>query len=148
MFVCYGNICRSPMAEFLMKDYVKKKGKEKDFLILSRATSMDEIGNPVYPPVRRLLNSLGINCNGKVAERLQKEDYDKYDYFLIMDEINARGIKRIFAEDKDNKIKKLLDFSPCSHDIADPYYSGDFDLTYQEITKGIEYFYNFLMKKR
>lgn len=148
MFVCYGNICRSPMAEFVMKDYVKKMGNEKDFYISSSATSFEEIGNPVYPPAKRILNSHGINCDGKVAVKLKREDYENYDYFIIMDSINEKSIKLLFPFDNGKKIKKILDFTSNPHDIADPWFTGDFNLTYSEIVSGIIGLYKFLIKNR
>lgn len=113
MFVCHGNICRSPMAEFLFKKMVKEKGKEKEYLIKSSATSFEEISNPVHPGTRRILNKMGIDCSGKYAEKLIKADYDKYDYFICMDERNLRNMLYIFNEDRENKCKKLLDFTRC-----------------------------------
>ena len=131
MFVCHGNICRSPMAEFLFKKMVKEKGKEKEYLIKSSATSFEEISNPVHPGARRILNKMGIDCSGKYAEKLIKDDYNKYDYFICMDENNMRNIKYIF--NKDDKIIKLLD-----RDVKDPWYTGNFEETYDDIVLGID----------
>ncbi len=136
MFVCHGNICRSPMAEFIMKDLVKKQGLENDFLIESSATSTEEIyngiGNPIYPPALRELQKNGIPVTEKRATQLISGDYEKYDLFLVMDENNLRNIKRIFKTDPQNKIFKLLK----EKDVADPWYYGNFDVTFKEIKKG------------
>lgn len=138
LFVCHGNICRSPMAEFIMKELVAQKGFEKDFHIASAATSTEEIGNPVYPPVRRLLNARGINCDGKRAVQITKADYDKYDYIICMDSYNIRNIKRIIPNDPENKISLLMAHTNEPHDVADPWYSGDFKLTERDVQKGCE----------
>lgn len=136
MFVCHGNICRSPMAEFVMKKLVKDAGMEDDFLILSSATSTEEIGNPVYPPARSELMKHGISCTGKYAVQLKKSDYDKYDMFIGMDSANIRNMRRIFDNDKNNKVSKLLSFAGRSDDVADPWYTGDFKTTYNDILEG------------
>ena len=149
LFVCYGNICRSPMAEFLFKDFVKKKGKESEFYIESAATSSEELGNLVYPPARRILNALGINCADKRARKIVLSDYDKFDYIIGMDNMNVRDMKIIFGGDKENKIFKLFDFgeSGVSRDVADPWYTGDFDKTYRDINEGLNGFYKYLEDK-
>lgn len=136
MFVCHGNICRSPMAEFVMKKLVKDAGMEDDFLILSSATSTEEIGNPVYPPARSELMKHGISCTGKYAVQLKKSDYDKYDMFIGMDSANIRNMRRIFDNDKNEKVSKLLSFAGRSDDVADPWYTGDFKTTYNDILEG------------
>ena len=143
LFVCHGNICRSPMAEFLMKDEIKRRGIEKDFYIESRATSFEEIGNGVYPPVKKILNSLGINCDKKRAQRMTKADYEEYDYIVCMDSRNMRNMNLI-CEDRDNKYRKMLSFLGTDSDVADPWYTGEFDKTKEEITNGINAFLNFL----
>lgn len=136
MFVCHGNICRSPMAEFVMKKLVKDAGMEDDFLILSSATSTEEIGNPVYPPARSELMKHGISCTVKYAVQLKKSDYDKYDMFIGMDCANIRNMRRIFDNDKNDKVSKLLSFAGRSDDVADPWYTGDFKTTYNDILEG------------
>lgn len=136
MFVCHGNICRSPMAEFIMKKLVKDAGMEEDFLILSSATSTEEIGSPVYPLARSELMKHGISCSGKYAVLLQKSDYNKYDMFIGMDSANIRNMRRIFDNDKDDKVSKLLSFAGRSDDVADPWYTGDFKTTYNDILEG------------
>lgn len=139
LFLCHGNICRSPMAEFIMKDMVKKRGLENEFYIASCATSTEEIwrgvGNPVYPPAVRELAKHGISCDGKRAVQITREDYDKYDIILCMDTNNMRNIKRIIPSDPEKKIHKLMDFAGGG-DVADPWYTGDFETTYRDILRG------------
>ena len=147
MFVCYGNICRSPMAEFLMKDFVKKKGLEDKFYIKSSATSYEEIGHRVYGGTRVILDRLGIDYSGKVAEKLYADDYDDFDYFIGMDESNRRNMVRQLNGDKDGKVSLLLDYTKNPREVADPWYTRDFDLTYRDITEGIEAFFEFLKKR-
>lgn len=136
MFVCHGNICRSPMAEFILRDMVKKRGREEDFVIASCATSTEEIwgdrGNPVYPPAKAELNKHGISCDGKFAVQLKKSDYDKYDLFLCMDNNNVRNAIRILGGDAEGKVQKLL----SNQDVADPWYSRNFEVTYRDIYEG------------
>ena len=140
MFVCHGNICRSPMAEFIFKDLIKKQGRESDFTVASSATSTEEIyggiGNPVYPPAKAELLRHGITCEGKRAVQLKKSDYDKYDLFLAMDSMNIRNIGRIFGADPLGKVHRLMDFTPRRGDVADPWYSGEFDTAYKDIYEG------------
>ncbi len=147
LFVCYGNICRSPMAEFLMKDYVKRKGRSKDFFISSSATSCEEIGNGVYYGTKIILDRLNIDCSKKTAIKLVKADYDKYDYIIGMEDMNVRDILRIFGGDEKGKVCKLLDFTPSPRDIADPWYTRDFEKTYADIMVGIKALYETLQKK-
>lgn len=140
MFVCHGNICRSPMAEFIFKDMVKKNKMEDQFIIASSATSTEEIwngiGNPVYPPAKDELEKHGISCKGKRAVQLKESDYDKYDYFICMDRNNIRNIKYIFPQDPQNKVQKLMDFTGRGGDVADPWYSRRFDIAYNDIYDG------------
>lgn len=142
MFVCHGNICRSPMAEFLMKDLVKKAGREGEFQIASTAVSAEEIwgdiGNPVYPPVKALLARLGISCEGKRAEQLTQAHGEEYDYILCMDESNLRRAKRIVGNKNEAKCFKLMDFAGRGGDVADPWYTRDFNEAYQDILYGCE----------
>ena len=150
MFVCHGNICRSPMAEFVFRDLIDKKGLSDKFVVSSSATSTEEIwngvGNPVYPPAKRVLNSRGINCEGKRAVQLKKEDYNNYDYLIGMDGANIRNMHRIFMGYPDKKINKLLTFAGRSDDVADPWYTGDFETTYRDVSEGcnalLEYIIN------
>ena len=140
MFVCLGNICRSPMAEFVLKDLVRKKGLENEFYIESSATSFEEIGNDVHYGTVRKLTSLGVLVEHRRARRITKEDYLKFDYIIGMEERNIQNIIRIVGEDKEGKICKLLDFTKNSRDISDPYYTGNFDKTYEDILEGCEAF--------
>ena len=145
MFVCYGNICRSPMAEFLMKDYVKKMGKEKDFYIESSATSYEEIGNPIYPPERKLLTDAGINCENKRAKKLLFEHYSEFDYFIGMDENNRYTMKKFFKGDLDNKVSLILDYSNSPREVSDPWYTGNHKLAFDDILEGVKAFYKYLL---
>lgn len=146
MFVCYGNICRSPMAEFLMKDLVKKKGEEAEFYIQSSATSTEELGNGVHRGTRAVLDRLGISYAGKYSVRLNNSDYDKYDYFIGMDENNRSAMKRMLGGDPDKKVSLLLDYTDKPRDVADPWWTGDFEKTYVDIVKGIKAFYEYLKR--
>lgn len=136
LFICHGNICRSPMAEFVMRDMVNKAGLSDKFEIASAATSTEEIGNSVYPPVKRLLADNGISCYGKTARQLTKKDYDNYDLLIGMDGANYRNISRICGGDKQNKIHLLMDFTGSPHDVADPWYTRNFDATWNDINEG------------
>lgn len=138
LFVCHGNICRSPMAEFIMKDIVKKAGMDDQFHIESAATSTEEIGNSVYPPARRKLAEHGISCEGKTARQMTRSDYDRFDLLVGMDEWNIRNMKRIAEGDPDNKIFKMLDFTSRHGDVADPWYTGNFDATWRDCLEGCE----------
>ena len=134
LFVCHGNICRSPMAEFVMKDLVRKAGLESQFHIASAATSAEEIGNPVYPPARRKLAEHGINCSGKTARQLTRADYDRYDLLIGMDNANLRNMRRICGGK--GRIRLLLEFTGRSGEVADPWYTGDFEATWQDVLEG------------
>ena len=136
MFVCHGNICRSPMAEFIFKKMIEDEGIACDFLVASSATSTEEIGNSVYPPARAELRRHGILCDGKRAVQLKNLDYGKYDLFICMDTNNLRNIKRIFPEDPENKVKKLMCYAGLDLDVADPWYTDRFDIAYRDIEKG------------
>ena len=144
MFVCLGNICRSPMAEFVFKDYVRKQGKEDEFYIESSATSSEEYGNPVHRGTVRKLNEEGIPMTPRFARKLKREDYFKFDFILGMEERNIDSILGIVGDDEDNKVCRLLDYSDNPRDIADPWYTGNFDETYNDIMEGLEYFLKFL----
>lgn len=136
LFICHGNICRSPMAEFIMKDLVRKADLTQEFYIESAATSREEIGNPVYPPVCRLLNEHGIDCAGKTARQLIKQDYDQFDFLIGMDRNNLYNMRRICGDDYENKMHLLMDYTNHSGDVDDPWYSGDFETTWCDISKG------------
>ena len=151
LFVCLGNICRSPIAEFVMKDMVKKRGIADKFYIASAATSTEEIwngiGNPVYPPAKRELAKHRISCEGKRAVQITKADYGKYDYILGMEVRNIRNILRIVGRDPEEKVKLLLDYSDNPRDIADPWYTGNFESTYRDVVEGCEGFLSYLEKR-
>ncbi len=136
LFVFHGNICRSPMAEFVMKDIVNKAGMTDRFVIESAATSTEEIGEPVYPPVRKLLSQHGIDCSMKRARLVTRSDYDYFSYIFVMDNNNLRNIRRIIPNDTDHKISMLMDYTDTPKDIADPWYTGNFDLTWEEVNEG------------
>lgn len=140
LFVCHGNICRSPMAEYIMKDLVSKAGRDADFYIESAATSTEEIGNPVYPPARRKLAENGIRCDGHAARQITRRDYDRFDLIVCMDQMNLRWISRIIPEDPEQKIRLLLDFTDRTPDteVADPWYTGNFDATWRDCVEGCE----------
>lgn len=144
VFVCLGNICRSPMAEFVFKDLVVKNNLEKMFLVESRATSYEEIGNDIHYGTKNKLIEQGITFEKRMAQRLEKGDYEKYDYIIGMEENNIKNIIKIVGEDIDNKVFKLLDFSKKSRDIADPWYTGNFDKTFNDIKEGCESFFKYL----
>ena len=146
LFVCLGNICRSPMAEFLFKDMVNKKGLGDEFIIESAGTSNEEEGNPVHFGTKNKLAEDRISVDGKYAWQLKKEDYEKFDYIIAMEQRNIRDIYRIIGEDKENKIYRLLDFSNNPRDISDPWYTHNFEITYNDIIEGLDSFIKFLEK--
>ncbi len=136
LFVCHGNICRSPMAEFVMRQLVKQEGRQAFFEIASAGTSAEELGNPVYPPAQRVLRAHGIDPTGKRARRLEKQDYALYDYLVGMDTANLQNMKRLFGEIDEKKVFRLLSLAPKPRDIADPWYTGDFNQTWDDIYEG------------
>lgn len=136
LFVCHGNICRSPMAEFVMKDLVQKAGLTDHFYIESAATSTEEIGNEVYPPAKRKLAEHSISCKGKTARQMTRSDYQRFDLLIGMDDWNIRNMTRIAGGDPEGKIHKLLDYTARKGDVADPWYTGDFDATWRDVTEG------------
>ena len=138
LFVCHGNICRSPMAEFVMKDLVAKAGREGDFYIESAATSTEEIGNPVYPPARRKLAEHGISCVGKTARQMTRSDYNSFDMIIGMDSWNLRNMRRICDDDPKEKISLLMDFTQRPGDVANPWYTGDFEKTWRDVLEGCQ----------
>lgn len=146
MMVCHGNICRSTMAEFVLKDMVKKQHIEDRFIIDSSATSREEIGNGVHHGTRRKLAEMGVPCGEHRAVQIAKKDYDNYDYILIMDANNRRNLMRIIGADTEGKVHGLLDFSDRPRDIADPWYTGNFDVTYDDVIEGCETFLDYLRK--
>lgn len=136
LFICHGNICRSPMAEFVMKDIVAKAGRSAEFHIESAATSTEEIGNSVYPPARRKLAENGISCAGKTARQITRRDYQQYDLLIGMDDWNMRNMNRMLGPDTEGKLYKLMDFTSRPGDVADPWYTGDFEATWRDVTEG------------
>lgn len=140
LFICHGNICRSPMAEFVMKDLVQKAGLADQFYIASAATSTEEIwngvGNPVYPPAKAELARHGIGCEGKRAVQLTRKDYEKFDYLIGMDSANIRNMHRMLGGDPEGKIFRLLSFAGFEEDISDPWYTGNFEVTYRDVDRG------------
>ncbi len=138
IFVCHGNICRSPMAEFVMKDLVKKAGLENEFHIESAATSTEEIGNPVYPPARQELAKHGIGCAGHAARQLRREDYGEFNLLVGMDQANIRNMRRICGGDPEGRIRLLMDFTDRPGEVADPWYTGDFETTWRDVLDGCQ----------
>ena len=136
LFVCHGNICRSPMAEYVMKELVHEAGRETEFDIASAAATAEEIGNPVYPPARQELARHGIDCSGKRARLLRREDYDRYDLLIGMDRENLRDMRRICGGDPEGKLCLLLDFTDRPGSVADPWYTGDFQATWRDVEAG------------
>ena len=148
MFVCHGNICRSPMAEMILKEMVRQRGIAEQFMIASSATSTEEIidgfGNPIYPPAQAALNSHGIPYEKHRAVQLKKSDYAAYDYLIAMDQLNLRNMKRIIGNDTERKVHLLLDFTDTPRDVADPWFTGNFERTFDDITRGCECFLQYL----
>ncbi len=138
LFVCHGNICRSPMAEFVMKDLVKKAGLEKEFQIASAATSTEEIGNPVYPSARRKLAEHGVMCDRHSARQFTNRDYNQYDLLIGMDQANIRNMHCICGGDHAGKMHLLMDFTGRPGDVADPWYTGDFEVAWQDVLEGCQ----------
>ncbi len=147
LFICHGNICRSPMAEFVFKDMVAKEGLAHKFEIASAATSREEIGNDVHHGTRRKLAEVGVPVERRKARQTTKQDYKDYDYLLLMDEWNRRNLMRIIGSDPEHKVYGLLDFSENPRDIADPWYTGNFDVTYDDILEGCRTFLHTLKKE-
>ena len=138
LFICHGNICRSPMAEFIFKDMLKKLERSDEFYVASAATSFEEIGNPVHHGTARILDGLGISYLDKRAVHLEKSDYQKYDYLVCMDSANVRNTLKIVGSDNDKKVSKLLEFAGLTRDVKDPWYTGNFDETYNDVLIGLE----------
>ena len=136
LFICHGNICRSTMAEFVMKDLAAKAGLAERLEIASAATSTEEIGNPVYPPAQRKLAEHGIDCAGKTARQMTRRDYEAYDYLIAMDRNNLRNMQRFVGSDPAGKVSLLMDHTARPGDVADPWYTGDFDATWRDVAEG------------
>ena len=147
LFICHGNICRSPMAEFVMKHFVEEAGLSDQFEIASAATSTEEIGNPVYPPARRKLAEHGIGSKGKTARQMTRQDYAYYDYVIAMDRNNLGNLKGMFGEDTEQKISLLMDYTHRPGDVADPWYTGDFEATWQDVSEGCQGLLTYLMER-
>ena len=148
LFVCHGNICRSPMAEFIMKELLRERGLEDAFEVASAATSSEELGNGVYPPVRRLLEARGIDCSGKRARRLVPGDYPLWDLFIGMDQANLRNMRRLFDGDPAGKVHLLHEFGGIPGEVADPWYTGEFGRTEEEICAGCASLLSWLLGER
>ena len=148
LFVCLGNICRSPMAEMVFKDMINKKGLSNDFFVDSAATSTEAVGEGIYYGTRNILKEKGISYAEHISRQITKEDYNKFDYILGMEERNIRNILRIVGEDKENKIFRLLDFSENPRDIADPWYTGNFEITYKDVEEGCRKFLEYILKQK
>ena len=136
LFICHGNICRSPMAEFVMKALAAKAGLTERLEIASAATSTEEIGNPVYPPAQRKLAEHGIGCADKTARQMTRRDYEAYDYLIAMDRNNLRNMQRFVGSDPAGKVSLLMDHTARPGDVADPWYTGDFDATWRDVAEG------------
>lgn len=147
LFICHGNICRSPMAEFVMKDIVRKAGMRDEFVIESAATSTEELGNPVYPPARRKLAEHGIGCEGKTARQVRRGDYEDFDYIVGMDEENMFNLRRLFSGDPDGKLSLLMDYTSRPGSVADPWYTRDFEATWQDVLEGCNGLFNTIIQK-
>ena len=148
LFVCLGNICRSPMAEFILKDLVAKEGLSDQFQIDSAATSAEELGNPVYPPARRKLREHGLNCEGKTARQISMVDYTRYDYLIGMDNANLQAMLRRFHGDPEGKLHLLLDYTDLPRDVADPWYTGDFTAAWNDIFAGCKGLLQFIRAEK
>ncbi len=146
MFVCHGNICRSPMAEFVLLDMIKKRGLSDRITAMSAATSTEEIGNDIHYGTRRILDKYGISYHRREAVQLLRSDYAKYDYFIGMDSANISNMHRIFGSDPEGKVVKLLDFTDRGGDVADPWYTGDFEATWRDVTNGCAALIEYLIK--
>ncbi len=146
MFICHGNICRSPMAEFVFRNQVEQRGLSDYLVIASTATSREEIGNPVHRGTVKKLSEMGIGCSGKVAVQLKPSDYDTYDFLVCMDSANVKNTLRIVTTDPLSKIRRLLDFTDKPGDIADPWYTGNFDETYKDVVVGCEALLNHILR--
>ena len=143
IFVCHGNICRSPMAEFIFKALIRAHGIEDQYYVESAAVSTEEIGNPIYPPAKRCLNQHGVKFDpGKTARQITRADYDRFDLIICMDRMNLRWLKYIIPDDPQNKVKLMMSFTGHERDVADPWYTGDFETTFQDILSACEAFLN------
>ena len=147
LFVCHGNICRSPMAEFILKDLVEKAGIADNFEIASAATSTEEIGNDIYPPAKHILSQKGIKFESRQARQITRKDYDYYDFIIAMDENNLRNLRRMLGDDTKHKISLMMSYAGKHRDVADPWYTGDFETTYRDLIEGCEGFLRWLKEQ-
>ena len=136
LFVCHGNICRSPMAEFVFAELARRAGREGEFAVASAATSREEIGNDMYPPAKACLRAHGIPFARRHARQVTRADYDDYDLLIIMEEYNRRNLRRILPDDPENKVRTLMSFTGSDRDVADPWYTDDFETAYDDILLG------------
>ena len=148
LFVCHGNICRSPMAEFIMKNLVEQAGKSAEFSIASAATSREEIGNEVYFPAKKKLREHGISCEGKTARQMTRRDYRDYDLLIGMDRQNLENMRRISGGDPEQKLHLLMEFAGKHSEVADPWYTGDFEATWKDVLEGCQGLLQFCMNRR
>lgn len=148
LFVCHGNICRSPMAEAIFNEMARKRGTAEKYIAFSAAVSREEIGNPMYPPAQRKLRKEKIPFEKRAAVQLEQADYERYDYIIGMEEYNLMGMRRILGEDSQKKVFRLLDLTENPRDVADPWYTGDFDKAYADIAEGCEALFRFLAKEK
>lgn len=148
LFICHGNICRSTMAQYVFQDIINKEGLTDEFYINSAGTSREEIGNGVHYGTRRKLKQLGIPCGNHKAVQMTQKDYEEYDYLIGMEQVNLRNMRRIAGGDKDGKLHVLLQFSDSIRDIADPWYTGNFDETYEDVKEGCEKFLKYILRNR
>lgn len=146
LFVCHGNICRSPMAYYYFKDLIENKGLDPNFFLDSAATSTEEIGNPVHRGTRQKLSQAGINCEGHRAKQMKWSDYSKFDYLIGMDSWNIKNMKSITGGDPDHKIYRLLEFTHSDQDVADPWYTGDFEATWNDVVSGCNALLNYILE--
>ncbi len=154
LFICHGNICRSPMAEFVLRDMVKKAGCIADYEIASAATSSEELGNPVYPPAKKKLREHGIGTpendlgvSTKRARRITDADYAQYDYLIGMDDANIRNMKKKYRNDPEGKIYTLMEFTDRPGSVADPWYTGDFEATWRDVSEGCKGLLDYLRRR-
>ena len=148
LFVCHGNICRSPMAEFIMKDLVEQAGRSAEFSIASAATSQEELGNEVYFPAKKKLREHGISCEGKTARQMTRQDYRDYDLLIGMDRRNLENMRRISGGDPEQKLHLLMKFAGKHSEVADPWYTGDFEATWQDVLEGCQGLLRFCMNQK
>lgn len=147
LFICHGNICRSPMSEFVMRNMVERAGLTRAILVASAAVSREEIGNPVYPPAKKKLAEHGISCEGHHARQMTKQDYNDFDYLIAMDASNLRLMDRFCSGDPEGKVSLLLDYTDRPGSVADPWYTGNFDATWADVNEGCTGLLAFLRKK-